>query len=130
MIDLDISQENLGVVLSLFAVLIVSFGIDFRFSRASALLHPKLTRFFLWITVIGEVSAALALLLTWVAVWSPATWETIDDKLVLVPGTVAILCVLILTIKTVLSHFAEVNGTDDDDIPEAADEGDPHDPDL
>lgn len=130
MIDLDISQENLGVVLSLFAVLIVSFGIDFRFSRTAALLHPRWTRFFLWVTVIGEVSAALALMLTWVAVWSPRTWERLDDKLVLIPGTVAIVCVLVLTIKTVMGHFAEVNGTTSDDLISAAEEGEPHDPDL
>lgn len=41
---------------------------------------------------------ALALVLTWIAPWSPATWELIDHLLVFIPGSTAILYVAALTI--------------------------------
>jgi hypothetical protein len=60
------------------------------------------------VSLVGESTTALSLVLTWVALWSPAAWERIDDLIVLVPGTFAVLCEVILTREQALNRVITV----------------------
>lgn len=93
----ELSAADLGMLLSLFAVLLIAFGIDFHVSKRSAAQHRGRALFFVGVSLVGEAMTALALVLTWVALWSPAAWEHIDDLLVFIPGSIAVLCAVVLT---------------------------------
>ncbi|MGP6171086.1 hypothetical protein ACTU6U_06455 [Microbacterium sp. A196] len=97
----ELTTDDLGLLLSVFAVLLIAFGIDFHFSTKGVAKHRRATWFFGIVTLVGEVMTALALVLTWVALWSPAAWEAIDNLLVFIPGTIAIICAVILTVDKI-----------------------------
>lgn len=101
----ELTTEDLGLLLSVFAVLLIAFGIDFHFSTKGAAQHRRARWFFGIVTLIGELMTALALVLTWVALWSPTAWEAIDDLLVFVPGTIAIGCAVMLTIEKIMARL-------------------------
>ena len=103
----DLTPDDLGVLLSVFAVLLLAFGADFHFSRRVAKRHKLSARIFIPVNVVGELATAVALVLTWVALWSPAAWERIDNLLVFGPGTLAMVCVVILTVETVVSRSTD-----------------------
>ncbi|MGO2746479.1 hypothetical protein [Microbacterium sp.] len=101
----ELTTDDLGLLLSVFAVLLIAFGIDFHFSTKAVAQHRRAAWFFGIATLVGELMTALALVLTWVALWSPAAWEAIDDLLVFVPGSIAIVCAVILTVDKVMSRL-------------------------
>lgn len=119
----ELTSADLGILLSLFAVLLIAFGIDFRMSRRSARLHRSRAVTFSLIGLVGELSTALALVLTWVALWSPRAWEAIDDLLVLVPGSIAVLCAVTLTVESVFARVATIMAPDAPDQPRAGSPG-------
>jgi uncharacterized membrane protein YjjP (DUF1212 family) len=102
----ELTSGDLGVLLSVFVLLLIAFGVDFHVSRKQAARHHTRVLAFTVISLIGEAATAIALLLTWVALWSPAAWEHIDNLLVFVPGSVAMLCAVTLTIETVAGRVA------------------------
>lgn len=107
----ELSSADLGMLLSLFAVLLISFGIDFRVSRKSAKRHHRRAVVFAVVSLVGELATSIALVLTWVALWSPKAWEQIDDLLVLVPGSIAVLCAVVLTVETIFGRLANIWAT-------------------
>lgn len=94
----DLTTDDLGLLISLFAVLLISFAIDFGVSKRAMRKHRRSVMFFGLVALVGEVTSALTIVLCWVALWSPAAWERIDNRLVFSAGTIAILCAVILTI--------------------------------
>ena len=107
----ELSSADLGMLLSLFAVLLISFGIDFRVSRKAAQRHHRRAVVFAVVSLVGELATSVALVLTWVALWSPKAWEQIDDLLVLVPGSIAVLCAVVLTVETIAGRLANIWAT-------------------
>lgn len=108
----ELSSGDLGMLLSLFALLLITFGIDFRVSRKSALKHHRRAVTFAVVSLVGELTTSIALVLTWVALWSPKAWERIDDMLVLVPGSIAVLCAVALTVESVVGRVMGIWGRD------------------
>lgn len=100
----ELTSDDLGLLLSVFAVLLIAFGVDFHFSRKSSRHHYRTALVFAVVSLTGELATAVVLVLTWLALWSPAAWERIDDLLVFVPGSIAVLCAVTLTIETVTDH--------------------------
>ncbi|QEW00063.1 hypothetical protein F6J84_08065 [Microbacterium caowuchunii] len=107
----DLTPDDLGVLLSLFAVLLLAFGLDFHLSKRSAARHRERAVVFVLISVLGQATTALSLVLTWVAVWSPIAWERIDDLLVFIPGSIAVLCAVILTGETTVVRMLALLGS-------------------
>lgn len=104
----ELQAADLGVLLSVFAVLLIFFGIDFRVSRGQALRHRGRALLFACISVLGEAATALALALCWVAMFLPPEAQGVDTVLVFVPGTLAIICAVILTGEVVSSRVAKL----------------------
>lgn len=100
----DLDPNDLGLLLSVFAVLLIFFGIDFRISRSDATRHRRRALTFAVVSVIGEASAAVALVLTWVAMFLPVEARFIDTLLVFIPGTVAVICAVLLTGEVVTTR--------------------------
>ena len=107
----ELSSADLGMLLSLFAVLLISFGIDFRVSRKAAKRHHRRAVVVAVVSLVGELATSIALVLTWVALWSPKAWEQIDDLLVVVPGSIAVLCAVVLTVETIVGRLANIWAT-------------------
>lgn len=103
-----LTADDIGLLLSLFAVLLLAFAANFHFSRKAVRRHRKAAISFVILTFVGELSTVVALMLTWVALWSPAAWDRIDDLLVFVPGTLSILCAVLLTIESVGSRIVHI----------------------
>ncbi|MFC0313911.1 hypothetical protein ACFQNE_06130 [Gordonia phosphorivorans] len=104
----DLTADDLGLLLSLFAVLLLAFSANFHFSRKSVRRHRRAAVAFVVINFLGELSTVIALCLTWVALWSPTAWEQIDDLLVFIPGSVAVGCAVVLTIESVYARAAHI----------------------
>lgn len=104
----DLTADDFGVLLSLFAVLLLAFAADFHFSRKTVARHRVQALVFVVVNMVGELSTVLALMLTWVALWSPTAWERINDLLVLVPGSIAVLCAVALTLESVSVRVAAI----------------------
>ena len=101
----DLDPVDLGVLLSVFAVLLLFFGFDFRVSRSISRRHQRRAVFFVSLSLLGEAATAIALVLTWVSLFLPAAAESIDTLLVFIPGTVSIGCAVALTVETVISRL-------------------------
>lgn len=99
-----LSTDDLGLLLSVFALLLVSFAIDFQVAKSTIARHRRRAVFFASVAVVGEFTTALAFVLSWVALWSPVAWEKIDDLLVFIPGSSAVLCAVILTAEKTLAR--------------------------
>ena len=108
----ELTSGDLGILLSLFALLLITFGIDFRVSRKAARKHHRRAVVFAVVSLVGELTTSIALVLTWVALWSPKAWERIDDLLVLVPGSIAVLCAVALTVESVFGRVTSIWGLD------------------
>ncbi|MGO3325411.1 hypothetical protein [Gordonia sp. (in: high G+C Gram-positive bacteria)] len=104
----SLTADDLGLLLSLFAVLLLAVAANFHFSRKAVRRHRKAALTFVVLTFLGELSTVIALMLTWVALWSPAAWDRIDDMLVFVPGTISIMCAVLLTIESVGSRITHI----------------------
>ncbi len=101
----DLDPMDLGVLLSVFAVLLLFFGIDFRVSRSAARRHQRRALAFVSVSLLGEAATAIALVLTWVSLFLPVAAEQIDTLLVFVPGSIAISCAVVLTVESVVSRL-------------------------
>ncbi len=113
----ELTADDLGLLLSVFAVLLIAFGIDFHLSRRAAQRHRGRALFFGVVSVVGESMTAIALVLTWVSLWSPAAWERIDDLLVFVPGSIAVVCAMILTGEKTFGRLAAMAGRSSESRP-------------
>ena len=82
-------------LISFLAVLLHFFSIDVR-SRASAASKPWHAHLFEWASRVGGISTALALALGWVDLFLPDDNSPIHVALVAVPGSVAVLCQIVL----------------------------------
>lgn len=107
----ELTTDDLGVLLGLFAILLVAFAIDFRFSVRAARRHRRSVLLFGTVALIGEMATALALVLSWVALWSPTAWERIDNMLVFVPGSISIACAVFLTVDKIVGRLEHLRGT-------------------
>ncbi len=108
----ELSSADLGILLQVFAVLLIAFGIDFHVSRRAIVLHRRRAFFFAATSLTGEAMTALALALTWVAIWSPAAWEQIDDLLVFIPGSIAMLCAVVLAGEKTIGRVIAIRNED------------------
>lgn len=106
----ELDPLDLGVLLSVFAVLLIFFGIDFRVSRREAKRHQRSALLFAGVGLLGEAMTAIALVLTWVSLFLPPEAERIDTLLVFVPGSVAMLCAVVLTVETVTGRVLGLAG--------------------
>jgi hypothetical protein len=102
----ELTSGDLGLLLSVFVLLLIAFGVDFHVSRKQAERHHARALVFTVMSLIGEAATAIALVLTWTALWSPAAWERIDNLLVFIPGSIAVLCAVTLTIEAVVGRVA------------------------
>lgn len=115
----ELTVGEFGVLLSLFAVLLLAFSADFHLSRKSVRSHHRAAVAFACISLVGELSTAIAILFTWIALWSETAWDRIPDMWVLVPGSLSVLCALLLTIETVVGRARRMFA-DDEDEPDGA----------
>nr|WP_246372426.1 hypothetical protein [Gordonia humi] len=92
----------------MFAVLLLAFAANFHFSRKAVRRHRKAAMGFVVLSFLGELSTVIAMMLTWVALWSPGAWERIDDLLVFVPGTLSVTCAVLLTVESVWSRITHI----------------------
>ncbi|GAB08989.1 hypothetical protein GOARA_026_00190 [Gordonia araii NBRC 100433] len=104
----ELTSDDLGLLLSVYAVLLLAFAANFHFSPKSVRRHRRAAMVFAIVNFIGEASTAIALLLTWVALWSPRAWERINDLLVFVPGSLAIVCAVFLTFESVWARIKRI----------------------
>ncbi|MFZ2512409.1 MAG: hypothetical protein WAW85_15125 [Gordonia sp. (in: high G+C Gram-positive bacteria)] len=104
----ELGSEEFGIMLSFFAVLLLAFAANFHFSRKAIRRHRVAALGFVLVSFIGEIATVIALVLTWVALWSPHAWEAIDDLLVLGPGSIALLCAVILTFESVYARAVHI----------------------
>lgn len=104
----ELTPDDLGILLSVFAVLLIFFGIDFRVSRRVAQLYKRRAFAFAVISVIGEGTTAIALVFTWVALFLPPEAQSIDTMLVFVPGSISMVCAVILTGQVVTGRLGNL----------------------
>ncbi len=104
----ELGSDEFGIMLSFFAVLLLAFAANFHFSRKAIRRHRVAALGFVLVSFLGEISTVISLVLTWVALWSPHAWEEIDDLLVLVPGSIALLCAVVLTFESVYARAVHI----------------------
>ncbi|GED98507.1 hypothetical protein [Gordonia crocea] len=104
----ELSSDDLGLLLSVYAVLLLAFAANFHFSSKMVQRHRKAAIVFVVASFLGEAATVIALLLTWVALWSPRAWERIDNLLVFIPGSVAIACAVFLTFESVWARIRRI----------------------
>lgn len=105
----DLEPSDLGVLLSVFAVLLIFFGIEFRISRRSAKKHHRRALIYAAMSLLGEAATAVAFVLTWVSLFLPPDTEGVDTVLVFVPGSIAVLCAVILTVESVTERLVALS---------------------
>ncbi|GAA4233881.1 hypothetical protein GCM10022254_37410 [Actinomadura meridiana] len=91
-------SSDMVILISFLAVLLIFFSIDVR-SRDSADSKPWHAQLFEWASRIGGVSAAVSLALGWVDLFIPDESSPIHVALVAVPGSLAVLCAIILGLE-------------------------------
>ena len=104
----ELGSDEFGIMLSFFAVLLLAFAANFRFSRKAVRRHRTAALWFVILSFVGEICTVIALVLTWVALWSPHAWEVISDLLVLVPGSMALVCAVLLTFESVYARAMHI----------------------
>ncbi|MEU3950448.1 hypothetical protein [Streptomyces sp. NPDC029526] len=85
-------------LISFLAVLLIFFSIDVR-SRDSSASKPWHARLFEWASRVGGIATALALSLGWVDLFLPDENDPIHVVFVAVPGSVAVLCAIVLGLE-------------------------------
>ncbi|WP_201761385.1 MULTISPECIES: hypothetical protein [unclassified Nonomuraea] len=85
-------------LISFLAVLLIFFSIDVR-SRETAASDPWHVQVFGWTSRLGGISTALALALGWVDLFLPDENSPIHVAFVAVPGSVAVLCAIVLGLE-------------------------------
>lgn len=91
-------SSDMVSLISFLAVLLIFFSIDVR-SRSSADSKPWHAHLFEWASRIGGITTALALTLGWVDLFLPDESSPIHVALVAVPGSVAVLCAIVLGLE-------------------------------
>ncbi|MEU3226487.1 hypothetical protein ABZ695_25475 [Streptomyces sp. NPDC006976] len=91
------SAEMVSLI-SFLAVLLIFFSIDVR-SRDSGASKPWHARLFEWASRVGGIATALALTLGWVDLFLPDENSAIHVAFVAVPGSVAVLCAIVLGLE-------------------------------
>ncbi|THA61479.1 hypothetical protein E6P78_24945 [Streptomyces sp. A0958] len=91
------SAEMVSLI-SFLAVLLIFFSIDVR-SRDSGASKPWHARLFEWASRVGGIATALALTLGWVDLFLPDENSVIHVAFVAVPGSVAVLCAIVLGLE-------------------------------
>lgn len=104
----ELDANDLGLLLSVYAVLLLAFAANFHLSAGAVRQHRRAAILFTAANFVGEVSTVVALLLTWVALWSPRAWERIDNLLVFIPGSMAITCAVVLTFVSVWARSQRI----------------------
>lgn len=105
----DLNADDLGVLLSVFVVLLIFFGVDFHITRKRTQLPTRSTKAFAVVSAIGEGATGIAIILTWISLFLPDEFRIIDTWLVFIPGSIAILCALILTIEVVTHRVRQLS---------------------
>lgn len=91
------SAEMVSLI-SFLAVLLIFFSIDVR-SRDSGASKPWHASLFEWASRVGGIATALALTLGWVDLFLPDENSAIHVAFVAVPGSVAVLCAIVLGLE-------------------------------
>jgi hypothetical protein len=114
----ELTNDDLGLLLSVFVLMLIAFGVDFHMSRRGAERHRVRLLVFSMASLVGELSTAVALILTWVALWSPVAWSHIDNLMVFIPGSIAVFCAVLLTVETVVSRTVTLRRSRTDAAPQ------------
>jgi len=91
-------SSDMVSLISFLAVLLIFFSIDVR-SRESAACKSWHARLFEWASRVGGIATALSLALGWVDLFLPDESSPIHVALVAAPGTVAVLCAIVLGLE-------------------------------
>lgn len=105
---------DFAALLSFFALLLLAFGFDFHLSRSVVRRHKGRAKFFVGISILGEIAAATGMGLTWFALFLDEPSQKVDGLLVFVPGTIACLCIILLTIENSITRFRLIDEEEDD----------------
>ncbi len=92
-------SSELVSLISFLAALLIFFSIDVRTRRARGDDAPWHSHLFSWASRLGGVSTALALTLGWVDLFLPDDDGTIHVAFVAVPGSLGVLCAIILGVE-------------------------------
>ena len=98
------SSEMVSLI-SFLAVLLIFFSIDVR-SRDSAPSKPWHAHLFEWASRIGGVATALALALGWTDLFIPDQRGVIHVVFVAAPGSVGVLCAIVLGLEMLWQRWA------------------------
>ncbi|WP_256074569.1 hypothetical protein [Streptomyces sp. PpalLS-921] len=98
-------SADMVTLISFLAVLLIFFSIDVR-SRDSADSKPWHARLFEWSSRVGGIATALALALGWVDLFLPDETSPIHVVFVAVPGSVAVLCAIVLGLEMLTTASA------------------------
>ena len=93
-----ITSAEMIDITALLAVLLIFFSIDLR-SREPAGTHTWTTRLFEWTSRVGGICTAFALALGWVNHFLPDESTAIDILLIAGPGSIGIVCAIVLGIE-------------------------------
>lgn len=85
-------------LISFLGVFLIFFSIDVR-SRDATASKPWHAHLFEWASRIGGIATALALALGWVDLFLPDESSPIHVALVAAPGSVAVLCAIVLGLE-------------------------------
>jgi hypothetical protein len=91
-------SSDMVSLISFLAVLLIFFSIDVR-SRDSASSKPWHAHLFEWASRIGGVATALALALGWADLFIPDQRSVIHVVFVAAPGSVGVLCAIVLGLE-------------------------------
>lgn len=91
-------SADMVTLISFLAVLLIFFSIDVR-SRDTAATKPWHGHLFEWASRIGGIATAVSLALGWVDLFLPDEGSPIHVALVAAPGSVAVLCAIVLGLE-------------------------------
>ncbi|GGQ89652.1 hypothetical protein OIE82_19640 [Streptomyces althioticus] len=91
-------SSDMVSLISFLAVLLIFFSIDVR-SRTTGVSKPWHAHLFEWAARVGGVATAVALALGWVDLFLPDESSPIHVALVAAPGSVAVLCAIVLGLE-------------------------------
>ena len=91
-------SSDMVSLISFLAVLLIFFSIDVR-AREAVDSKPWHEHLFEWASRIGGIATALALALGWVDLFLPDENSLIDVTLVAIPGSVAVVCAIVLGLE-------------------------------
>lgn len=104
---------DFAALLSFFALLLLAFGFDFHVSRKVAKLYRNRARFFILISILGEVAASSGLVLCWLSLFLDEWSVSTDAMVVFIPGTIACVCIVLLTFENSFTRFRLLDRTPD-----------------